>query len=66
MVSTRGQTDQRLRHHCLPIVKLSVRCESCGHQAIVAVPMRGSRYPELYCGWCGDREPLVEPVRHKL
>lgn len=52
-----------LRRACQPIVKLSVRCESCGHQAIIAVPMRGSRYPTIYCGSCGDCEPLVEPVR---
>lgn len=45
------------------IVRLSVRCESCGHQAIVAVPARGNRLPTLYCGQCGDCEPLVEPVK---
>lgn len=52
-----------LHRHCQPIVKLSVRCEACGHQAIVATPMRGNRLPTLYCGYCGDREPLIEPVR---
>jgi len=45
------------------IVRLSVRCESCGHQATVGVPMYGSKMPTLYCGECGDRDPLVEPVR---
>lgn len=38
--------------------------ETCGHQAIVAAPMRGSRLPVLYCGWCGDRDPLIEHLRH--
>jgi hypothetical protein len=52
-----------LRRQCTPIVKLSVRCETCGHQAIVGAPMRGSRLPVLFCGYCGDRDPLIEPVR---
>jgi transcription elongation factor Elf1 len=48
----------------IPVVKLSVRCETCGHQAIVSAPCRGgTRYPVLYCGKCGDREPLIEPYR---
>jgi transcription elongation factor Elf1 len=46
------------------VVKLSVRCETCGHQAIVSAPCRGTRYPVLYCGECGDREPLIEPWRN--
>jgi hypothetical protein len=45
------------------VVKLSVRCETCGHQAIVSAPCRGTRYPVLYCGECG-REPLIEPWRN--
>lgn len=55
---------EALKRQLLPIVKLSVRCETCGHQAIVAAPMRGSRLPVLYCGWCGDRDPLIEHLRH--
>ncbi len=57
------QATDDLRRHCETIVKLSVRCETCGHQAIVGAPMRGSRLPTLFCGYCGDREPLIEPVR---
>lgn len=57
------KAERALQRQCLPIVKLSIRCEQCGHQAIVAAPMKDSRLPTLYCGWCGDREPLVEPVR---
>ncbi len=60
----KSTTERQLKSHCLPIVKLSVRCEVCGHQAIVAAPMRGSRLPVLYCGWCGDRDPLIEHLRH--
>lgn len=52
-----------IRQSPVQIVRLSVRCESCGHQAIVAVPARGARYPDLYCGECGDCEPLIEPLR---
>lgn len=64
MAKASAQTDRRLKQHCLPVVKLSVRCESCGHQAIVAAPMRGSRLPVLCCGYCGDRDPLIEHLRH--
>lgn len=58
------KADRQLERQCLPMVRLSVRCEQCGHQAIVAAPMRGSRLPTLYCGYCGDRDPLVEHLRH--
>lgn len=47
----------------VPVVKLRVQCETCGHQAIIAAPCKGTRYPVLYCGECGDREPLIEPFR---
>lgn len=46
-----------------PIMKLRVLCRECGQQAYVATPMKGSRLPVLYCGWCGDREPLVEHIK---
>lgn len=58
------KAERALRRQLLPIVKLSVRCEQCGHQAIVAAPMKGSQLPVLYCGECGDRDPLIEHIRH--
>lgn len=51
-----------IKRHVGQFVRLAVRCENCGHQAIVAVPLR-SQYPRLFCGECGDRDPLIEPVR---
>lgn len=46
-----------------PIVKLRVLCERCGGQALVAVPKRAGRLPAFACGYCGDREPLVEHIK---
>jgi transcription elongation factor Elf1 len=63
-MANQRMTKQEAERRFIPIVKLSVWCEVCGHQAIVAAPMRGSRLPVLYCGWCGDRDPLVEHIRY--
>lgn len=49
-----------LRRHCGQVVKIAVRCEHCGHQALIAVPTRGSRLPKLVCHECGEADPLVE------
>lgn len=49
-----------LRRHCGPVVRLAVRCENCGHQALIAVPARGVRLPRLICHECGAADPLIE------
>jgi hypothetical protein len=42
--------------------KVLVKCEECGHQAIMGVLVIKGHLPSFYCSWCNAREPLVERV----
>jgi hypothetical protein len=42
--------------------KFLVKCEDCGHQAVVGVVVKCGREPSFYCSWCGCGEPLVERI----
>lgn len=55
-----GSQAIELRRHCGLVVRIAVRCERCGHQALIAVPARGSHLPKLVCHECGAADPLVE------
>lgn len=41
-------------------IKYVIRCEECGHQAVVTVVVQGGRVPQFKCSWCGVGEPTVE------
>lgn len=59
----RGNGWIEIGEKAMQLVKVSVRCEECGHQATIGVPFREGRYPELYCGVCEARDPLIEVYR---
>lgn len=55
-----------LRSSCGGIpTKYLIRCEVCGHQAIIGVVVTKGRIPPFYCSWCNERDPVIERVDAK-
>jgi uncharacterized Zn finger protein len=46
-------------------IKFVVKCEDCGHQAVVGVIVRHGIEPRFHCSVCGGRDPLVEKAPAK-
>lgn len=49
MMMRRRSEDEMRRHVAVPLSRLSVRCEACGHQAVVRVAERLGRELRLRC-----------------